>query len=122
MVIILPSSNSKKPSKGFTLIELIITISILVILSSIAASVYNGYTKKVKEQVCNVNCMQLERMIAYYTELAKYDNNNELNIEQYINEHGKDICPNNGVITYKDDEIRCSIHTDESDSGSVPYL
>ncbi|MBQ3834361.1 MAG: prepilin-type N-terminal cleavage/methylation domain-containing protein, partial [Elusimicrobia bacterium] len=37
-----------KNNEAFTLIELVMTIVIIVILSSIAAPLYNGYTAKAK--------------------------------------------------------------------------
>ncbi len=38
----------KKNSKGFTLVELVITIAIVIILSVVSVPIYRGYTDKAK--------------------------------------------------------------------------
>lgn len=39
-------------------------------------------------------------------------------------QYGKDICPENGNVSYDNGQVRCSVHTnkDEHDEGEVPYL
>lgn len=58
----------KKYTKGFTLIELIIVISIIGILVSITVPTYGGYVKRAKEEVCKSNCLRVERMYEMYLE------------------------------------------------------
>lgn len=106
------------------MIELIIVISIIVILSTIAVPAYGGYIKKAKVEICNANCVQLERM--YEMHLARENvEHTEIIFEQFVQAQGKDICPEHGVINYVDGKVKCSAHAeeiDESGDDDVPYL
>ncbi|MGH4118100.1 prepilin-type N-terminal cleavage/methylation domain-containing protein [Clostridium sp.] len=120
----LTNKKLEKFTKGFTLIELIIVISIIAILITITVPAYGGYIKKAKVEVCNANCVQLERMYEMHFE-AKGIEHTDVVFEQFVQGQGKEICPEHGVITYVDEKVRCSAHTKENDEGDdddVPYL
>ena len=107
--------------KGFTLVELILVIGIIAILIVIAFPRFNGYTEKVREQVCETNRRELKRMYNAY--LIIEDRKHEENIfEQYLNKYGKDICPSGGAISYDEEKIKCSNHDGNEDDGEVPYI
>lgn len=112
-----------KNNKGFTLVELIVVIGILVILMVIAIPSFNSYTEKVREQVCDTNCRELDRIYRAYLITEGLNHINQI-FEGYIIQYGKDICPEDGNIRYDNGQVRCSLHTnkDEDDEEEVPYL
>lgn len=112
-----------KNNKGFTLVELIVVIGILAILIIIAVPRFNVYIEKVRGQVCDTNCRELDRM--YYSYLITEGlNHSDQIFDGYIIQYGKDICPENGNVSYDNGQVRWSVHTnkDEHDEGEVPYL
>ncbi len=123
----------KLNTKGFTLIELIIVISIISILAAITVPNFIGYIEKSKEEVCNVNCLKLERMYELYLETEGLDHSDVL-FKSFLNDYSKNTCPSHGEITYINGEVRCSVHIDEEsiesddeddnglEDGSVPFL
>lgn len=49
----------------------------------------------------------------------------DVGFEEFLQQNGKDICPEHGVITYMEGKVQCSVHVDEDDSdgdGDVPFL
>lgn len=116
----------KNKSEGFTLIELIIAIAILGILVSIAIPRFIGYRELAGKTVCETNRMSLARHYEMYFLTGE---EGESNFNQFMNENFDKICPTDGIITYEDEKVRCSVHKDESESGDeeppdgeVPWL
>ena|SRR6516162_7166920 len=61
-------AGGRKPqSRGFTLIELMIVISILLILIAIAVPAYNRSILRAKESVLKQDLFQLRSLISQYT-------------------------------------------------------
>ena len=54
--------SKRLENTGFTLIEQLVVIGVLGILILIAIPVYKGCVERAAKQVCNNNCLQLERM------------------------------------------------------------
>jgi general secretion pathway protein G len=57
----------RKPSRGFTLIELMIVISLIAILVAIAVPNYNQSLLRAKESVLRQDLFQLRSLISQYT-------------------------------------------------------
>ena len=57
----------RKQGRGFTLIELMIVISMILILIAIAIPLYNGSILRAKESVLRQNLFTLRSLISQYT-------------------------------------------------------
>lgn len=122
--------NIRTYKKGFTLIEMMVVISIMSILGAILIPNMIRYTQRAKEAVCKDNCLQLERMYETYLIIEGVDHSDRI-FEQYVQALDRVICPGNGDISYVDGKVKCSLHSgdegvqeDENDvdDGSVPFL
>lgn len=124
--------NQLKANKyygGFTMIETIIVISIIVIMVSIIVPNYYFYIERVKRQVCNKNCLQLERMYNLFLITEKV-NQLDVDFSKYRRDYYEEnICPNQGEISYVNEKVYCSIHSprenvdnNKEQDESVPYL
>lgn len=60
-------SRHKKASRGFTIIELMIVISIILILVSVALPAYNQSILRARESVLRQNLFTLRSVISQYT-------------------------------------------------------
>jgi len=73
---------SRRNSKGFTLIELMIVMTIIGILASIAAPNYQRSVIKAREAVLMENLYQMRRAIdAYFADHTKYPDSLETLVE-----------------------------------------
>lgn len=64
-------------------------------------------------------------MYELYLETEELDHSETI-FQQYLNDYESEICPSGGAISYKDGEIKCSIHDDvereEEVEEVVPFL
>ena len=121
----------KLKNSGITLIELIVVIAILGIISAIALPRFSGYTILAKKRVCMTNLAQMDRLYSAFLVMEGKDHT-DLLFDQFILENGNDLCLEDGVISYVDGHILCSIHSDagsaedddeETDpGGEIPWL
>ncbi|ABO51551.1 hypothetical protein Dred_3049 [Desulforamulus reducens MI-1] len=126
--VISENRNKKVYDKGFTLVEIIAVIAMMTILISIAVTYLFGYVERTKKDVCNTNCLKLERM--YEVHLSEGNGiHSEVAFAQYLQDYGVNICPKQGDIRYVDGKVQCSVHPTRRDDdenndkgGSVPYL
>ena len=61
------SRKNQKQSRGFTLIELMIVISVILILVSVALPAYNQSIWRARESVLKQNLLALRSVISQYT-------------------------------------------------------
>ena len=120
---------SKDYNQGFTLVELMVVMAIMVMIVSIAVPLYTGYIERATKQVCNTNCLQLERM--YHVYLIMENKEHTTNIfREFLQKYEGTICPANGDIKYTKGKVRCFLHSEDQanenegdeDGGSVPFL
>lgn len=87
---------------------------------------YKGYAEKTTQQVCNANCLQLERMYHIYLLMENKEHTNNV-FDEFLQKHEGTICPANGDIKYVNGKVRCMLHSEDeangsNDDGSVPFL
>ena len=97
-------------------------------MASIAVPIYVGYLERVAKQVCNNNCLQVERMYHIYLLMENKENTNNV-FAEFLQNYEETICPDNGDIKYGNGKVRCILHSedeadgnDDEDDGSVPFL
>src|SRR5690349_3713878 len=79
-------------ANGWTLIELLIVISLIMILSSVALAAYRNSVVNAKEATLKANLMQMREAIdQYYADKGKYPDSLETLVsEQYLRTVPKD--------------------------------
>lgn len=110
-------------NKGFTLVELIIVISIIAILTAIAVPYYIEFVEKAEEKTCISNCKQLERIYEMYL-CEKNIRHSDIMFEKFLQDYGNEICPKHGEVNYVDGGVKCSIHLEDDTitDEDVPFL
>jgi Tfp pilus assembly protein PilE len=106
-----------------------VVMAILAILVSIAVPLYTGHIERATQKVCNVNCLQLERMYHVYLLMENKDHTAYV-FDEFLQKYEKNLCPANGDIKYVNGNVRCMLHSedegngndDDEDDGSVPFL
>lgn len=108
--------------KGFTLIEFLITIVILGIIAMIAVPGVVELLEKAKAEVCIANRLELRNNYSTYIQLEGIPDSLVV-FNEYFNDYEVEICPDHGVVIYKDGKVLCSIHSGgENEYGDVPFL
>lgn len=106
-------------NKGFTLIELIIVLALLLIIAGIAVPRYLIHIENAKEHTCRINRYRImEALELQYSMKGKYD------FEEILASEGNGYfilspeCPAEGVYTIKEVDgeiiVSCSIHEGEA--------
>nr|WP_315362820.1 prepilin-type N-terminal cleavage/methylation domain-containing protein [Cytobacillus firmus] len=116
-----------KDIKGLTLVEVIVAIAIIGIIAGIALPSIVGIIEKSKVDVCNGNVSEVERHYEAYLKLDSVEHSDVVFVE-YLSSYDGGVCPSDGVISYVDERVECSLHSEDIDGGSdnedggVPYL
>lgn len=111
--------NKKLNNQGVTLIELLAVIIIIGIIAVIAVPIYNNYIENAEKGVCHTNTFELERM--YELELLMDGTtHSDTKFTTYLQEYGSDLCPDEGITSYIEDQFRCSIHGSHSHNQDEP--
>ena len=108
--------RSKK--HGFTLVEIMVVVAIIVVLTSIAIPSYIGMRKTAKRGVCISNLRQIETAIERWSIIENVDEGEPLNAhadEIYVYIHGDEEpqCPSGGKYLFKKlgdtPQVRCNV-------------
>ncbi|MGI6492826.1 MAG: type II secretion system protein [Pelotomaculum sp.] len=118
-----------RQNQGFSLVELTAVMGIIVAIVLITVPLYKGYVERATKQVCNTNCLQLERMYHAYL-LTENKDHTAYEFNEYSHYYEENICPVNGDIVYVYGKVRCILHSkdeanendDDEDVESVPFL
>ena len=89
--------------KGFTLIEMLITLAILGIVASIAIPAYNGYIKtaKMTEAKNNLAALRLAEEENFLENNSYFFGNNTATLESLSNGLWKATNGDNGLVNFK---------------------
>ena len=109
--------------EGYTLIELILVVGITGVLTSIGVPTVGRYVKSVKERVCEMNILELQKGYEIYLELEGVEHS-RVTLQDYLSQYEVEVCPAGGEVRYVEDEIKCSQHSEEEaeEDEDVPYL
>lgn len=113
-----------KKSKGFTFIELIIVIAILGVIAVVMVPRLIEYRALAVERVCETNRNTVITQYEVYLQTKSLDKGY---FNQFLYENYHEVCPDDGVITYEEGKVKCSVHRNVSDKdeppgGEVPWL
>lgn len=123
---VIKESKSLNNSKGYTLMELLAVLIILGIVSLIAVPSVLASIEKAKEEMCEVNRVEISRV--YQLRLMSNEMaHNEKVFKTHLLEMNSSPCPEDGIFMYKDGMILCDIHVNENDHQNeedveVPFL
>lgn len=109
--------------KGFTLIEVLIGMALLAMLVLILYPKVWSYRENAVKTVCVTN---RETVMRQYN-IVNIQNNEDIELDQFILENFDGICPDHGKISYVEGKILCSIHNhtdvdDDKPDVEVPWL
>jgi general secretion pathway protein G len=114
------SSSKSSRSRGFTLLELMIVISIMLILVSVGVPMYQNSIRRARESVLRQNLFTLRSVISQYT-LDKQkapQSLDDLKTAQYLKEIPRDPITNQSDWTV-DQEENTIMSPDEQDEGGI---
>jgi general secretion pathway protein G len=113
--------SSKRRSRGFTLIELMIVISIILILVSVALPAYNQSIVRARESVLKQNLFTLRSVISQYT-LDKQkapQSLDDLVSAGYLKQIPSDPMTGKNDTWVPDQEENTVMSIDEQDQGGI---
>jgi general secretion pathway protein G len=127
--------SSSPGDRGFTLLELMIVLSVMMVLLAIAIPAYHRHIIQTRETVLKANIIQLDKLIQQYTldKRQAPQSLDDLKTNEYIHEIPKD--PITGAADYDCDQedpqnaadpqqpgiTRCHSHSSGTSLEGEPY-
>jgi prepilin-type N-terminal cleavage/methylation domain-containing protein len=109
----------KRKRGGFTLLELLIVIAIIVVLVAVAIPMVSSELGRARKVTCAANRRSLKTVVANAYMTGEYDSFQKAFDALY--DKSVYTCPDGGTFSWKDDNdsgnVICSIHGDGSGSG-----
>lgn len=118
-------------SKGYTLVELLAVIVTMGILATIAVPVYGYFMDEYKEDLCEVNRIEMARLYGEFLDIEQVEHSSAAFVEFSHTRMDGEVCPVGGELIYVDGVVECSVHEDHDsedeevedyDDGGVPFL
>lgn len=112
------ASGEHNHIKGFTLAELLVTVSIIGVLVAVSIPIFTSQLEKARAATCMANRRSLKAALASDYMNGTSDHAYEIDKKYYVDNneaYAQYICPDDGTITYKLTkegafEVSCSVH------------
>ena len=114
------STKSTSGHRGFTLIEMMVVISVILILLSVAMPIYSHSLVRAREDTLHHNLETLNKVIDQYTRDKKKgpQSLDDLKTAGYIDSIPEDITGRIDTwVTDKDDEADTILYLDQTEAG-----
>ena len=101
---------SKK--QGFTLIEIVIVITVMGAIMAIVTPKYFNYVKEAKVTVCSMNCNKVKNEYEMYLMDNDITHSEEWFLQFRI-DNSQEVCSENGSVIYDNGKVKCDVHGEE---------
>lgn len=108
-------------SKGLTLLEVLAVISILSVILLIGSVSVAKVIESSSMKTCLANLLTVERSYEREMEVNGV-NHSDVHFTEILNSFDGVICSEGGYISYIDEHVIYSIHSESEDRGDVPFL
>lgn len=103
-----------RKQSGFTLGELLVVVAIIGVLVAVSIPIFTGQLEKAKSATCQANRRALLAEVRVKAIDSDLDQETAFN-QIYSEDQSKYSCPKGGTFSWKDGQIKCSVHDGTSD-------
>lgn len=111
-------------NSGFSLVEVLVVMVIILIITSIGMYLYQDIVESVKGKVCEHNREKANGLYSLYLQAKDMEHTKAL-FEQFIVDYQGKLCPCSGDIIYSKGLLKCTVHfkgDSSKDESDVPFL
>lgn len=84
-------------------------MSIVSIVSMALAPIAVGYIAEVKEKICEMNYVKVERMYNVHLEIESREHS-DIEFNKYLLQYENVTCMSEGYMSYSEGEVMCEMH------------